>query len=409
MPARLMEGDIDGYRLRTRYQAAGQERPPYRAIARTETLALDRQPAPTALPRLHLQLEGWAKTFGDLYRLKLANQEVVVMSNPESIAGVMRARPDTWSRPRNFAAIVRETGGQGLFAAEGDDWRRQRRMVMTGFDPTHLRNYMPSLLRVTERLRQRWIRAARAGTIMDLQAELMRYSVDAASGLSFGVDINTLDDSRSELHEHMKPMFPTLFRRMNMPFPYWKYYRLPSDVSHDEHLQDMHRIIAELVAQGRERLRQHPERREQPTDLLEAMLAARDADGSALSEETISGNVFTMLLASEDTTANTLAWTLYLLHRNPAAWQRLVAEADAVLQRECLRARYRAGSVAALCRGVRQRGHAPEAGRAFDLPGRHPGDSNPGCSHSCGHASVHADAPGRHGRKCRRSRRRIPA
>src|SRR5450755_3136677 len=58
---------------------------------------------------------------------------------------------------------------------------------------------------------------------------------------------------------------------------------------------------------------------------------ARDADGSALSEEQIAGNVLTVLLAGEDTTANTLAWTLYLLHRCPEAWQALVAEVDAVL------------------------------------------------------------------------------
>jgi cytochrome P450 len=61
------------------------------------------------------------------------------------------------------------------------------------------------------------------------------------------------------------------------------------------------------------------------------MLAARDADGSALSEDEITGNVFTMLSASEDTTANSLAWAIYLLRSHPAAWHRLVAEADTVL------------------------------------------------------------------------------
>ena len=33
-----------------------------------------------------------------------------------------------------------------------------------------------------------------------------------------------------------------------------------------------------------------------------------------------------MLLAGEDTTANTLAWMLYLLHRHPAALQRAQQE-----------------------------------------------------------------------------------
>ena len=50
-----------------------------------------------------------------------------------------------------------------------------------------------------------------------------------------------------------------------------------------------------------------------------------------LSEAEVAGNVFTMLLAGEDTTANTLAWSLYLLHQHPEAWRTVVAEVDATL------------------------------------------------------------------------------
>jgi cytochrome P450 len=49
------------------------------------------------------------------------------------------------------------------------------------------------------------------------------------------------------------------------------------------------------------------------------MLAARDKPGSGLTDADVGGNVMTMLLAGEDTTANTLAWMIYLLHRHPDA------------------------------------------------------------------------------------------
>ena len=48
------------------------------------------------------------------------------------------------------------------------------------------------------------------------------------------------------------------------------------------------------------------------------MIAARDIQGSGLHDADVAGNVLTMLLAGEDTTANTLAWMIYLLTRNPA-------------------------------------------------------------------------------------------
>ncbi len=61
------------------------------------------------------------------------------------------------------------------------------------------------------------------------------------------------------------------------------------------------------------------------------MIAARDDESGMLSEEELVGNVFTLLLAGEDTTANTLCWTLYLLHTHREAWRALVADVDRLL------------------------------------------------------------------------------
>jgi cytochrome P450 len=52
------------------------------------------------------------------------------------------------------------------------------------------------------------------------------------------------------------------------------------------------------------------------------MIAARDTEGSGLDDGDVAGNVLTMLLAGEDTTANTLAWMIYLLYRHPEALRR---------------------------------------------------------------------------------------
>ena len=49
------------------------------------------------------------------------------------------------------------------------------------------------------------------------------------------------------------------------------------------------------------------------------MIAAADEPGSGIDDAQVAGNVLTMLLAGEDTTANTLAWMIHLLWRHPAA------------------------------------------------------------------------------------------
>ncbi|EWS53861.1 MULTISPECIES: cytochrome P450 [unclassified Methylibium] len=282
------------------------------------------------LPRLHRQFEDWADRHGPTYRLRLGRREVLVISDAETIAALLRDRPDTWRRMRPIEAVIREAGGHGVFSAEGDDWRRQRRLVMSAFDPGHLKRFYPSLQRVTERLMASWREAARRGEAIDLQASLMRYTVDVTTGLAFGVDLNTID-APHPLQEHLDKLFPMLFRRVNLPFPYWHYLRLPIDREYDRHLRRVHEAVRGFVQAARQRLQDEPARRERPTDLLEAMLAARDADGSALTEEEVAGNVMTVLLAGEDTTANTLGWAIWLLHEHPDDWQALVAEVDAAL------------------------------------------------------------------------------
>ena len=64
---------------------------------------------------------------------------------------------------------------------------------------------------------------------------------------------------------------------------------------------------------------------------MESLLAARDEDNSRFSEDELYANTVTMLLAGEDTTANTIAWLMYFLVRNPTVQRKLQAEVDAVL------------------------------------------------------------------------------
>jgi cytochrome P450 len=51
-----------------------------------------------------------------------------------------------------------------------------------------------------------------------------------------------------------------------------------------------------------------------------------------MTKRCVSGNVLTMLLAGEDTTANTLAWAIYLLHRHPETLRRASEEASRAAQ-----------------------------------------------------------------------------
>ena len=286
--------------------------------------------------RMHAKLEAWAHEFGPLYRVRMGPREMLVVARTDLITAILRDRPDRWRRPRPMQNIIREMGGHGVFSAEGDDWRRQRKLVMGAFDPAHLKRFFPSLIRVTERLRQRLDEAARRDEVLDLQTLLMRYTVDVTAGLAFGIDMNTQQQPDDALQAHLDKVFPMLMRRIFAPFPWWRYLRLPSDRAFERHLARVHEAIGGFVSSARERMTLEPQLDEKPTNLLEAMIAARDDEGAGLSEQEVVGNVMTVLLAGEDTTANTLCWTLHLLHTHRGAWDEVVSQVDAALGKEDL-------------------------------------------------------------------------
>ena len=283
------------------------------------------------IPGFHAQLEGWARTYGPIYRLRMGPRDAVVVSRPDLIAGILRDRPNGWSRFEPMRAVIHEMGVNGLFNAEGESWRRQRRLVTAAFTPSHLKRYFPLIKLMTERLKNRLDAAAQAGSWIDLQPMLMRYTVDVTASLAFGIDVNTIQQAHSTIQQNLDQLFPVLMRRMNAPFPVWHYVKLPADHAFDRQLEAVHAAVTGFVQTARDRIAANPALAGQPTNLLEVMLTARDAEGAMLSEAEVAGNVFTVLMAGEDTTANTLAWTLHLLHTHPEAWDAVVAEVDASL------------------------------------------------------------------------------
>ncbi|GAB3653728.1 cytochrome P450 [Ramlibacter alkalitolerans] len=283
------------------------------------------------LPEFHQNLEGWQSRFGDFYRVRVWGREFVVVADPQVVTEALRDRPGTFQRTDRMTSIAEELHFGGLFASNGDKWRRQRTMVMAAFDPGHVKRYFPALAQVAQRLAKRFARAGALGEPVPVQQDLMRFTVDVIAGLAFGADIDTLGNEQDPIQQHMDQIFPMVARRLLAPVPYWRWFKLPRDRRLDAHLQALDAAVAGFIAAARERLQADPALRASPSNLIEAMLAAREQPGNALTDQDVAANVVTMLLAGEDTTANTLSWMLWLLCRDAGALRRAGEEVRAAL------------------------------------------------------------------------------
>ncbi|MFC7517556.1 cytochrome P450 [Herbaspirillum sp. GCM10030257] len=286
--------------------------------------------------QMHRKLETWAEIYGDSYQFTIGPRQFMVCANPDDISTVLKDRPGGFSRTSRLQLIARELGIEGVFSANGDVWRRQRPLVMAAFNPTHVKAYFPSLRIVTNRFLKRWTTYANVLQPFDLEPELMRYTVDVTAGLAFGSDINTIESEDVTIQKHLEDIFRMLQKRLFAPFPYWHWIKFAEDRKLDEDIKFVHKAVLEFIHAARERLERDPTLREHPGNMLEAMIVARGEDNTALTESELIGNVVTMLLAGEDTTAHTLAWLIHMLYHHPAVMERVRTEVDQVLGSEPL-------------------------------------------------------------------------
>lgn len=308
----------------------------------TQPLTVHDLPYPRRLPllgnmhqlspqQLHLTLEGWAEELGSLYTVKIGPMLTVVCADSDINNQILRQRPDTYRRMGNTEIVSRELGLHGVFSAEGDEWKHMRKLSMRALSSRYLKNFWPTMSCIIGRLQRRWQHAANNGTIVDVQADLMRLTVDVTTNLSFGVDINTLEKETEVIQQHLEKVLPMLALRIIIPFSYWHYFRLPADRALERSLVEIHATIRIFIEQARQTMAADPARYQQPTNFLEAMLALACEDGEEFTNDEIVGNIFTMLLAGEDTTANTMAWMLYYMAIEPDVQAKMQAEVDRVV------------------------------------------------------------------------------
>lgn len=279
---------------------------------------------------LHLTAEEWCSRYGAVFRFDLGRQPVVCIGEPAAINEVLRDRPNGFRRWRELKEGSDESSLSGVFVAEGEEWRRQRRLAVTALNSNHLNRYFHIVRTSTERLYRRLKDLAEGGCAVDIGPELTSYTVDITSALAFGHDLNTLERRDNELQGHIQRVIQTSGRRLGMPVRYWRWVRLPADRAADRSLAEIRRAVEGFIAQARTRMAATPELREAPENFLEGMLAAQETDGAFTDDEVV-GNTFTLLLAGEDTTAHTMAWTIWLLGSRPEVQARFARETDEVL------------------------------------------------------------------------------
>ena len=282
------------------------------------------------ISEMNKNFENWASEYGEVYKVILGPTKFTIVSKPEIIHQLLKARPSKFRRLSKMDNILREQGVNGVFNAEGEDWKMHRKIVTKGLDLKHQQQFFPSMVTTVEKLYKKMVIASKLNQNYDIQDDLTRFTVDITTSLAFGFEMNTLEKKGGVIQEHMEKIFPMIFKRINEPIPFYKFYKTKKDKEYDIAMNAIEKQVDEFIENTREKLKKNPELNEKPSNFLESILVA-SVEEKMFTNLEIKGNLLTLMLAGEDTTAHSLSWIIYFLCQNPDVQTKIQQEVDTIL------------------------------------------------------------------------------
>ena len=252
--------------------------------------------------------------FGEAFTIKVpVFGNMVVVTDPALAKQVFTASPEDLGNIRpNLSRIF---GPGSVFALEGAEHRRRRKLLTPPFHGKAMKNYESIVEEETLREVASWPEGSEFETL----EPMMRITLNIILRAIFGADGAQLETLRRII-----PPWVTLGSRLAvLPTPTRDFGRWSPWSRLAEYRRQYDAVIDTLIDQAKS-----DPRFDERTDILALLLRSTYEDGSPMSRSEIADELLTLLAAGHETTASTLAWAFERISRHPGVLARLVAEAD---------------------------------------------------------------------------------
>jgi cytochrome P450 len=211
--------------------------------------------------------------------------------------------------------LSRVLGSGSVFALDGVDHRRRRKLLTPPFHGKSIKNYESIFEEETLREAQSWPE----GQAFETLEPMMRITLNAILRAVFGADGEQLDELKRII-----PPWVTLGSRLAvLPMPNRTYGRFSPWGRLATYRRQYDDVIGRLI----DVVRADPNF-DSRNDILALLLRSTYEDGATMSGQDIGDELLTLLAAGHETTAATLSWAFERISRHPEVLAKLAAEAD---------------------------------------------------------------------------------
>ena len=261
-------------------------------------------------------MDAWVKEFGDPFLLHALNGPVVVTGREDLIRTIYGQSPDAYE-PFAVATMTPLMGAGSMFVLDGEEHRRERRLVMPMFHGDRMKAYGLAMQETAlEQLAKHDLNKPllTKPLMIDISLEIIVRTVFG------GNDREMAQRMIDASHRTVAAASPLLFfsRKTHLsflgltPWDRWNQAKANLFTLFDRAIEAWKEAAAERE------------------DILSLLCDAKYEDGQSISREHIHAELMTFLFAGHETTALTLTWAIYHLHRGRQHLVRLREELDAL-------------------------------------------------------------------------------
>ena len=262
-----------------------------------------------------------ARRYGGV--VTLSPNRIYLVTDPEGVKHVLQDNHTNYIKGPSYQ-VLRPLMGNGLFSSDGDYWKRQRRLIQPAFQHKHHPRMTDIIVDSTSRMLERWESKASRSEAIDGRSEVILLTVEILLRSMFSGDLigseEVLRDAILDCSRHMDLIGVVKIVKM------LAWFRIARRHRFEQAIRTLDSFILGVLDERRRKQIDNG-------DLVSLLLWARDEQtGESMSDREIRDELMTMIQAGNDTVADTIAWTWYLLAKHPEVRERVESEVDSTLQ-----------------------------------------------------------------------------
>ncbi|WP_308120525.1 cytochrome P450 [Streptomyces bambusae] len=246
---------------------------------------------------------------GGVAAVRLGPRPTVLVTAPRAVQHVLALRPERYVKRSHRARLLI---GDGVLAATGEAWQRQRRLLQSQFTGRGMRRYEQRIAEAARTAAARWAAYARTGEVFDVGDEMRRFALDTIWRSLTGHPLDPGTEAELAAVPAVVAALPSL----------------PADGADARgavaaELARIDAVASRAMAAARE-----GEAGPDGPGLLHVLIEASDTRPE-YTDRLIRDELVTLLVAGHETTATTLTWLHLLLDRHPQAREQALAAGPA--------------------------------------------------------------------------------